>query len=118
MGSSGIGNFGNYRGDSNPSKDMCTMERKNIGLEEVGRCEYFDTNEVVPPIMEAVILSDQLKNGRLVILSESSGEEIGFLPSSHSNLLACMRKGFSYRGNVIYSTTRPFPRVDVDLNAE
>lgn len=117
MGSSGVGNFGNYPGDSNPTKDMCRLERKNIGLEEVGRSHYFNENGNVPKIMELVVLSNQLKNGRLVILSETTGEEIGFLPSSYSSLLACMRKGFSYRGHVVYSVLKPYPKVEVDLNA-
>ncbi|CAH2717100.1 hypothetical protein BACCIP111895_04289 [Neobacillus rhizosphaerae] len=117
MGSSGVGNFGNYPGNTNPTKDMCRTERKNVGLEEVGRLEYFNVHGNVPVIMEPVVLSDQLKNGRLVVLSETTGEEIGFLPSTYSSLLACMRKGFSYRGNVVYSALRPIPKVDVDLNA-
>ncbi|MGE6415571.1 hypothetical protein ACQKDD_15500 [Planococcus kocurii] len=118
MGSAGTGNFGNYPGNADPSKDMCRMERKNIKLEEVGRSEYLNEHGDVPAIMEPVYLSDQLKNGRLAVLSENSNKEIGYLPSSNSSLLACMRKGFSYRGNVIYSTLRPIPKVDVDLHAE
>jgi hypothetical protein len=118
MGSSGVGRFGNYPGNTNPTKDMCRMERKNVGLEEVGRSEYFNIHGNVPTIMEPVVLSDQLKNGRLVILSEKTGEEVGYLPSTYSSLLACMRKGFSYRGHVIYSALKPIPKVDVDLNAQ
>ncbi len=117
MGSSGVGNFGNYPGSTDPTKDICRMERKNVGLEEVGRSEYFNAYEDVPEIMGPVSLSDQLKNGRLVVISETTGEEIGFLPSMYSSLLACMRKGFSYRGNVVYSALRPIPKVDVDLYA-
>jgi hypothetical protein len=117
MGSSGVGNFGNYPGNTNPTKDMCRRDRKNVGLEEVGRSEYFNVHGNVPVILEPVVLSDQLKNGRLVVLSETTGEEIGFLPSTLSGLLACMRKGFSYSGHVVYSALRPIPKVDVDLNA-
>jgi hypothetical protein len=117
MGSSGVGHFGNYPGNIDPTKDMCRIDRKNVGLEEVGRSEFFNVHIDVPAIMEPVILSGQLKNGRLVVLSETTGEEIGFLPSTYSSLLACMRKGFSYRGQVVYSTLRPIPKVDVDLNA-
>ncbi|MGD7045866.1 hypothetical protein [Jeotgalibacillus proteolyticus] len=118
MGSSGVGRFGDYKGDNEPTRDMCSMERKNVGLEEVGRSAYFNVSENVPAIMEPVVLSEQLKNGRLVIISEETGEEIGFLPSKYSFLLACMRKGFRYKGNVAYSTSKPIPKVDVDLYAE
>ncbi|WP_153464254.1 hypothetical protein [Sediminibacillus terrae] len=117
MGSSGVGNFGNYPGNTDPTRDMCRMERKNVGIEEVGRSEYLNVHGDVPALMEPVLLSDQLKNGRLVILAETTGEEIGFLPSKYSSLLACMRKGFSYRGHVVYSALRPIPKVEVDLNA-
>ncbi|WP_057914485.1 hypothetical protein [Peribacillus muralis] len=117
MGSSGVDKFGDYPGNTNLTKDMCRMERKNVGLEEVGRSEYFNVHGDVPAIIEPIVLSDQLKNGRLVVLSETTGEEIGFLPSTYSSLLACMRKGFSYRGDIVYSVLRPIPKVDVDLNA-
>jgi len=118
MGSSGVGRFGDYQGGTDPTKDLCRMERKNVGLEEVGRLDYFNVHGTVPAIMEPVVLNNQLKNGRLVVLSETTGEEIGFLPSRYSNLLACMRKGFNYRGHVVYSVSKPIPKVDVDLNAE
>ena len=118
MGSLGTGSFGDYRGGFEPTKDMCRKERKNVELEEVGRLEYFNNHGDVPAIMERVVLSDKLENGRLVVLLEATGEKIGLLPSRYSNLLACMRKGFSYSGSVVYSTLKPFPKVEVDLYAE
>lgn len=117
MGSSGVDRFGDYRGKVEPTKDMCRKEMKNVELEEIGRSEYFNNHSDVPPLMEPVLLDVKLENGRLVVLLEATSEKIGYLPSRYSNLLACMRKGFSYRGIIVYSNLKPFPKVDVDLNA-
>lgn len=118
MGSTGTGSFGDYYGVSEPTKDMCRKNIDIISLEEVGRLEYFNKYNDVPEMMDRVVLSDKAENGRLVVLVENTGEKLGLLPSKHANLLACMRKGFSYRGNVIFSTLKPLPKVDVNLNAE
>lgn len=129
MGSTGTGRFSDYSGtpngrasgggaggggSSNPNN--CENAIGDIELEEVGRCPYFQTNNLVPIANSVVSLNQELVDGRLAILVDQSGLVIGYLPKRYNYLRACMTEGFSYAGVVTSVVgSEDFPRIWVDL---
>ncbi|OMD77810.1 MULTISPECIES: hypothetical protein [Paenibacillus] len=115
MGSSGTGSFGDLKGSS--ESQMCLRSIKDDWLEEVARCDFFKTQGGVPSIMHPVHIHNSIVNGRIVVVSTSTDEIIGLLPSSYSYLLGCMKKGHQYIGTVVHSVNTPIPKVMVNIDA-
>ncbi|GIN62734.1 hypothetical protein J27TS8_27270 [Robertmurraya siralis] len=116
MGSSGYGAFGNYKQEGN--EDLCFNEIKDVALEDVSRQEYLQNKGRLPVLMEEVCVMDSLHNKRIAVKSVHENLLIGYLPTTYSYLLSCMKKGIRYFGQVNYSTESPIPIVKVTLNAE
>ena len=137
MGSTGTGRFGNYPGNSrqsnlngqnsisSDSKDVyvgdknliCMKPLLKVNLEDVAQNDYFNINNEVPPIGYKVIVSSQLKFGRIAVVSDENSVTIGNLPTEYNYIFACLSSGFEYEGVVVSSGSNPFPYVVVDLNA-
>ncbi|GIO61583.1 hypothetical protein [Paenibacillus cineris] len=115
MGSSGTGSFGDLRTPS--TSELCLIAIKEALLEEVALSEYYKNQYKVPEKGHDVEVSDSTVNGRIVVISSSSMDIIGFMPSRYSYLLGCMKKGHRYAGKVVFSGASPIPKVMVNLDA-
>ena len=123
MGSSGTGRLSDYSknktgagsgGSSGGSSGSDPCENLiNEQLEEVARNAYFTKSGSVPPSGTSVSL---VFNKRLLVV-DSNGVEIGFLPTQFNYLVSCLGAGFSYEGVVEKSATSPVPAVLVSLMA-
>ena len=127
MGSSGYGRFGDYPGSSSFGSYGGTGNQGNsseynreldcpvaidlIILEDVATSEYYSTRHRLPSPGEDVELKDCLHEGRLVVISSSTGEIIGNLPTEYNYLLDCLTKGYLYEGEVSGSFETPVPSV-------
>jgi hypothetical protein len=124
MGSSGSGSFGDYppSGGSGGQKpggapdDRCTKELTDIALEEVGLSAYFQVHNSLPKVGDAVTLRSAIKGSRLAV-DRTDGVDVGLLPTGYNYLVACMKKGFSYSGEVTSSSVKPIESVRVTLRA-
>lgn len=132
MGSRGTGNFTDYpgssgeKGKSSTKKDGASKPSGTGGssgtdicdksfstnLEEVGRCAYYLKNNNVPPPKTPILVQF---NSRPCI-ETINGELIGYLPTKFNYLVKCMQDGRSYEGFVKTSSTKPLPKVFVDIN--
>jgi hypothetical protein len=115
MGSSGTGSFGDLKGSG--ESQLCLKNIKDEWLEEVARCDFYINQRAVPSIMHPVHIHSTVVNGRIVVVSTSTNEIIGLLPSRYSYLLGCMKKGHQYVGTVTYSVNTPIPKVMVNMDA-
>jgi len=116
MGSRGTGRFGDYspkRGET-----LCNKPLRGVALEDVGQSQYFQTNGNVPSIGIKVRIRDTVANGRLVVELESGIDIVGNIPTKFNYLLACLKAGNSYSGEVSYSSQGPIPAVEVNLDAQ
>jgi hypothetical protein len=126
MGSTSSGTFKNYpptatkKGGSGgpqgggPGGDHCAQELLNVRLEEVGRSAYFQARNAVPNTGIPVNLRTARLGPRLSI-DTADGQSIGFLPTEFNYLVVCMKKGFSYSGEVTASSLQPVPSVRINL---
>lgn len=114
MGSSGTGQFGNLRPNLDDNK--CERVLKDVSLEDVALCEYYRENEGVPSITHPVRVREGLHQGRIAVESLESSLVIGYLPSIYSYIPTCIKQGYSYVGNVTYSSNSVVPKVIVDLD--
>ena len=135
MGSSGSGNFSDY--SSSPSKkkpskkksgnsggggsmggasgkDPCTQPIAGVSLDEVGRSEYYQANNAVPPVGSSVSVRAKLFHGRLAVENDEH-QVIGLMPTQYNFLVGCLSDGYSFAGSIISSSTTPIPRINVDL---
>lgn len=133
MGSSGFGRFGDYPGSGSfsglgriggqgnsgeyNSEADCPVTIDFIILEDVATSEYYTTRHELPMQGEIVELKNALHEGRLVVISSSTREIIGNLPTRYNYLYYCVESGMHYSGNVLSSGERPMPYVTVDLHA-
>lgn len=118
MGSSGSGRFDTYpRGEAKAREMGCPAVIENIKLEDVAVSEYHLRYKNVPTVNEAVELSTQLVNKRLVVVLSDTQEIIGNLPVSYNYLSLCMKKGKRYSGIIKASGMAPIPYIVVDLYA-
>jgi hypothetical protein len=133
MGSTGTGNFTDYPGSQGAQPgggagggersgsgdgggdDLCLAPIAEVALEEVERCAYFTRSGGVPPPGTDVDVLGQLSGGRLAVVTAADGEEIGFLPTRLNHLLACLRSGYRYPGEVTASSVIPVAVVRVGL---
>jgi hypothetical protein len=125
MGSTTTGKFKDYPpsqekkgGGSGPSggepDDQCRQALSNINLEDVERSAYYQTHKNVPPAGSAVTLRTTLLGPRLSI-DDSKGLSIGLLPTNYNYLAVCLKKKFSYAGEVASSSQKPSPTVRINL---
>lgn len=127
MGSSGSGKFGNYRiGESNniggngsggPGEIECPTLIENIKLEDIASSDYYKNNGTLPSAGTDVQLREVVHLGRVVVETVDSHVIIGNLPTQYNYLLACLKKGMHYAGQVISSGVSPISFVVVTLNA-
>lgn len=118
MGSTGSGSFSDYsQGDSNnentdgsSGEDRC-RKAFSTSLDEVGRSEYFSNNNDVPPSGTAITIEF---NKRIVVV-DSNGTELGYLPTKYNYLKICMENGVEYEGSVQSSRDSPIPVIRVDI---
>lgn len=137
MGSSGTGQFGNYRINDNldTSKQnnglnlngiggvgeghgeiLCPDSIELINLEDVSFSEYYKRYKNVPAKDEKVKLRNKLYNGRLVVELLSTNEIIGNLPTEYNYLFNCVQNGRAYFGEIKSSGIDPIPYVVVTLH--
>jgi hypothetical protein len=126
MGSSGSGKFHNYppsggkkAGSSgpqgkSPTRDRCAEELSDVQLEEVGRSTFFEAHDGVPKAGTAIVLRSATVGPRLSI-DTADGESVGFLPTEYNYLAVCLKKGFSYAGEVTKSSKAPVPGIHINL---
>jgi hypothetical protein len=130
MGSRGTGRFGDYQpghdkdttgGSDGPGTEskgkanVCEQVIEEIILEEVARCEYYQTHKNVPPVGSRISLRTKLVGGRLAIETESR-EILGYLPTMFNYLRGCMEQKYRYAGQVIYSNlANKIPDVTIEL---
>ena len=133
MGSTGHGKFGDYSEQQNYNVsnggttsgmytstnaglggNKCPTELPTIKLEDVQTSQYYIEHQELPEIGDDVYLSDQIHNGRLVVVHTDSNLIIGNLPTSYNFMIKCLEH--NYTGNVISSGMQPIPFVVVDLH--
>jgi hypothetical protein len=121
MGSSSSASLNNYRqpnvkkGETGKgTEDHCAQDLSNVSLEEVGRSEYLRAHASVPNPNSGVVVRSTLMGARLSV-DDANGDSIGLLPTRFNYLVACMKKGFTYSGEVATSSLTPTPSVTVDL---
>lgn len=132
MGSTGHGKFGDYSEQQNYNisnvttpgmytstnagvgSKQCPTELPTIKLEDVQTSQYYLERQELPKIGDNVYLSDQIHNGRLVVVHTDSNLIIGNLPTSYNFMIKCLEH--NYTGNVISSGMQPIPFVVVDLH--
>jgi hypothetical protein len=136
MGSSGSGNFSDYSSTpakkrsskKKPSKgggggssggasgkDPCSQPIVGIGLDEVGRSEYYAANKALPAAGSSVFVRKKLFHGRIAVENDQH-QVIGLLPTQYNFLIGCVNDGYSYQGSVNSSSTTPYPRIKVDIH--
>lgn len=119
MGSTGLGNFSDYKNfpktrkgvtGSEDSTDKCALAFSTL-VEDVDACDYFIKNGKLPEVGNVVLVEF---NVRLVVKSED-GTVIGYLPTEYNYLRNCIVKGFTYSGIVSAVGTTPINTVVVDI---
>jgi hypothetical protein len=111
MGSSGTGSFGNYQ----PSEKASCDETVDTDLEEIALAEYFAERGTVPPVGTSVRLHDAVVKGRLIVETVKKPQTLGLLPTSFQHLALCLKKGYSYTGEVTASGGKKIPVITVSL---
>lgn len=123
MGSSGTGNFSDYSAEStgmgsggmfdkgeDDYQDHC-LEATTIDLEDVERNSYYRTHRAIP---ENGIQVQIEQRGRIVAIT-SNGEVLGLVPTAYNYLAGCLKRGLSYSGFVVSSTSVPYPRIQINI---
>lgn len=122
MGSTGSGRFSDYSesgggqgstgtgGSGTSGEDRCVRAFSCV-LEEVEQCDYFATNQDVPPTNTTLMLE---LRGRLMAI-DSNGLSVGALPTRLNYLADCLGAGFTYDGRVVASTSGSVASVNVDF---
>lgn len=132
MGSSGSGQFGNYRpggsgagaggsggiGGGGKPENECPEIIEHIKIEDVGTSEYCMEVGGLPQVGAMVTVRKTLYKGRLVIQADDNSKVIGNLPTAYNSLLICLKRGMNYSGAIDSSGSSPIPYVVVTLHAE
>ena len=112
MGSSGTGNFGDYK----PTGTRCD-ESIDTELEDVATMPFYNPTKKLPTSGVAVRVRADPFDGRLVVEDVASGLALGNLPTSYNYLILCIKKGYRYEGTVSAASPRPVPTIDVHLDS-
>jgi hypothetical protein len=115
-GSKGGGGGGGASGGSS-GEDPCSKAIGDISLEEVARCEYYQTHSNTPRVSTRVRVRQTLVEHRIGV-ENNKGELLGYLPTEYNYLLGCMEAGFSYVGLVKSALNVQVPRISIDLRPE
>jgi len=133
MGSSGTGEFGNYKKSRNSMEAgsdqsgaqgesgqiTCPKVLEEIRLEDVEQLTFYKTHGAPPTIGHQVKISENLLYGRLVVISLQTSEPIGNVPTKYNYIYSnCISSGVTYTGEVISSGISPIPYTVVTLNAK
>lgn len=119
MGSSGTGNFSDYKNfpraikgltGADDSEDKCALAFSTL-IEDVDTCEYYSKKGVLPAAGAEVYVDFKV---RLVVKS-NDGLIIGYLPTKYNYLRNCIVKGFTYTGVVSNVSSTPINTVIVDI---
>jgi hypothetical protein len=113
MGSTGSSKFGDYKASST---DKCEKEIET-DLEEVANSEFYGVNKDVPKVGTPIALLSKPYKSRLVIQESKTGKEIGLLPTKYNYLIVCIKKEYSYAGEVLSSGNGKVPRVRIKLGS-
>jgi hypothetical protein len=116
MGSSGTGNFGDYKQTGGQSGTRCDASI-DADLEDVATMPYFVGARAVPTPGTAVRVKADVLNKRLVVEEVRTAQVIGNLPTTYNYLLLCIGKGYQYEGTISASGLRPVPSIDVHLDS-
>lgn len=119
MGSTGTGNFSDYKNfpraikgvtGADDSEDKCALAFSTL-IEDVDTCEYYRKKGALPAVDTEVYVDF---NVRLVVKS-NDGLIIGYLPTKYNYLRNCIVKGFTYTGIVSVASSTPINTVVVDI---
>lgn len=119
MGSTGTGNFSDYKNFSRAikgitgaedSEDKCALAFSTF-IEDVDTCEYYSKKGTLPAVGTEVCIDFKV---RLVVKS-NDGLIIGYLPTKYNYLRYCIVKGFAYTGVVSNVSSTPINTVIVDI---
>lgn len=119
MGSTGTGNFSDYKNFSRAikgitgaedSEDKCALAFSTF-IEDVDTCEYYSKKGTLPAVGTEVCIDFKV---RLVVKS-NDGLIIGYLPTKYNYLRYCIVKDFKYTGVVSNVSSTPINTVIVDI---
>ena len=119
MGSTGTGNFSDYKNFSRAikgitgaedSEDKCALAFSTF-IEDVDTCEYYSKKGTLPAVGTEVCIDFKV---RLVVKS-NDGLIIGYLPTKYNYLRNCIVKDFKYTGVVSNVSSTPINTVIVDI---
>ena len=119
MGSSGTGNFSDYKNfpraikgitGADDSEDKCALAFSTF-IEDVDTCEYYSKKGTLPAVGTEVCIDFKV---RLVVKS-NDGLIIGYLPTKYNYLRNCIVKDFKYTGVVSNVSSTPINTVIVDI---
>lgn len=119
MGSTGSGNFSDYKNfpgaikgvtGADDSEDKCALAFSSL-IEDVDTCEYYRIKGTLPTVGTEVYIDFKV---RLVVKS-NDGLIIGYLPTKYNYLRNCIMKGFTYTGVVSNASSTPINTVVVDI---
>ena len=119
MGSTGTGNFSDYKNFSraikgitgaDDSEDKCALAFSTF-IEDVDTCEYYSKKGTLPAVGTEVCIDFKV---RLVVKS-NDGVIIGYLPTKYNYLRNCIVKDFKYTGVVSNVSSTPINTVIVDI---
>lgn len=119
MGSTGSGNFSDYKKfpgaikgvtGADDSEDKCALAFSSL-IEDVDTCEYYRIKGTLPAVGTEVYIDFKV---RLVVKS-NDGLIIGYLPTKYNYLRNCIMKGFTYTGVVSSASSTPINTVVVDI---
>ena len=108
MGTTGSGRLHEYSDREGGSGDECSKRIQEI-LEDVERCDYFDSHGELP----AGGLSISLVASQRIEAQTAEGETIGYLPTKYNYVADCIKRGYSYTGVVSTSVSEPLVRVGI-----
>lgn len=119
MGSTGSGNFSDYKGYSQAEKgttggfdklDQCSLAFSDF-LEDVETCDYYLKYGKLPPKNTVVsIVFD-----KRMVAKDEKGLIIGYLPTKYNYLRACIAGNYVYEGIINAVLTSPVKAVSIAI---
>lgn len=119
MGSTGTGNFSDYKKipraikgvtGADDSEDKCALAFSTL-IEDVDTCEYYSKKGTLPAIGTEVYIDFKVR----LVAKSNDGLIIGYLPTKYNYLRNCIVKGFTYTGVVSVASSTPINTVVVDI---
>ena len=119
MGSTGTGNFSDYKNFSraikgitgaDDSEDKCALAFSTF-IEDVDTCEYDSKKGTLPAIGTEVYIDFKVR----LVAKSNDGLIIGYLPTKYNYLRNCIVKDFKYTGVVSNVSSTPINTVIVDI---